>query len=252
MESPVLRIENFCAGFDSNQVLKDINLSILRNKITAVMGPSGCGKTTLIRCINRMHELIPNANVSGKILLDEQNIFDLDPIIVRRKIGMVFQRPNPFPTMSIYDNVIAGYNLNGIRISKGDKDRIVEESLKKAALWDEVKDALHRKGTFLSGGQQQRLCIARALAMDPEILLLDEPTSALDPKSTAHIEELVVHLKDAVTIIQVTHNIPQAARISDFTAFIYLGELVEFGPTEKLFTVPKDKRTEEYLTGKFG
>jgi phosphate transport system ATP-binding protein len=176
----------------------------------------------------------------------------MDPIIVRRKIGMVFQRPNPFPTMSIYDNVIAGYNLNGIRISKGDKDRIVEESLKKAALWDEVKDALHRKGTFLSGGQQQRLCIARALAMDPEIILLDEPTSALDPKSTAHIEELVVHLKDAVTIIQVTHNIPQAARISDFTAFIYLGELVEFGPTEKLFTVPKDKRTEEYLTGKFG
>ncbi|HUH66939.1 MAG TPA: phosphate ABC transporter ATP-binding protein PstB [Syntrophales bacterium] len=252
MESPVLSVEHFYAGFDSNQVLKDINLSILKNKITAVMGPSGCGKTTLIRCINRMHELIPSANVSGKILLDDLNVFDIDPIIVRRKIGMVFQRPNPFPTMSIYDNVIAGYNLNGIRISKGDKDRIVEESLKKAALWDEVKDALHRKGTFLSGGQQQRLCIARALAMDPEILLLDEPTSALDPKSTAHIEELVVHLKDAVTIIQVTHNIPQAARISDFTAFIYLGELVEFGPTEKLFTVPKDKRTEEYLTGKFG
>ena len=252
MESPVLSVEHFYAGFDSNQVLKDINLAILRNKITAVMGPSGCGKTTLIRCVNRMHELIPSANVSGKILLDNENIFDMDPIIVRRKIGMVFQRPNPFPTMSIYDNVIAGYNLNGIRISKGDKDRIVEESLKKAALWDEVKDALHRKGTFLSGGQQQRLCIARALAMDPEIILLDEPTSALDPKSTAHIEELVVHLKNTVTIIQVTHNIPQAARISDFTAFIYLGELVEFGPTEKLFTVPKDKRTEEYLTGKFG
>jgi phosphate transport system ATP-binding protein len=252
MESPVLSVEHFSAGFDSNQVLKEINLSILRNKITAVMGPSGCGKTTLIRCINRMHELIPGANVSGKILLDNENIFDMDPIIVRRKIGMVFQRPNPFPTMSIYDNVIAGYNLNGIRISKGDKDRIVEESLKKAALWDEVKGALHRKGTFLSGGQQQRLCIARALAMDPEIILLDEPTSALDPKSTAHIEELVVHLKNTVTIIQVTHNIPQAARISDFTAFIYLGELVEFGPTEKLFTVPKDKRTEEYLTGKFG
>lgn len=252
MESPVLSVEHFYAGFDSNQVLKDINLAIPRNKITAVMGPSGCGKTTLIRCVNRMHELIPSANVSGKILLDNENIFDMDPIIVRRKIGMVFQRPNPFPTMSIYDNVIAGYNLNGIRISKGDKDRIVEESLKKAALWDEVKDALHRKGTFLSGGQQQRLCIARALAMDPEIILLDEPTSALDPKSTAHIEELVVHLKNTVTIIQVTHNIPQAARISDFTAFIYLGELVEFGPTEKLFTVPKDKRTEEYLTGKFG
>jgi phosphate transport system ATP-binding protein len=252
MESPVLTIEHFSAGFDSNQVLKDINLWIQRNKITAVMGPSGCGKTTLIRCINRMHELVPSATVSGEILLDDENIFDMDPIIVRRKIGMVFQRPNPFPTMSIYDNVIAGYNLNGIRLPKGDKDRIVEESLKKAALWDEVKDALHRKGTFLSGGQQQRLCIARALAMNPEILLLDEPTSALDPKSTSHIEELVVHLKNTVTIIQVTHNIPQAARISDFTAFIYLGELVEFGPTEKLFTVPKDKRTEEYLTGKFG
>jgi phosphate transport system ATP-binding protein len=252
MEGSVLDIEDFAAGFDSNQVLKDINLSISKNKITAVMGPSGCGKTTLIRCINRMHELIPSAHVSGRILLDGENVFDIDPIIVRRKIGMVFQRPNPFPTMSIYDNVIAGYNLNGIKIAKPDKDRIVEESLKKAALWTEVKDALHRKGTFLSGGQQQRLCIARALAMNPEIILLDEPTSALDPKSTTHIEELVVHLKNTVTIIQVTHNIPQAARISDYTAFIYLGELVEFGPTEKLFTVPKDKRTEEYLTGKFG
>jgi phosphate transport system ATP-binding protein len=252
MEGSVLEIDNFSAGFGDNQVLKEIRLSILRNNITAIMGPSGCGKTTLIRCINRMHELIPGAYVSGTILLDQENIFDMDPIIVRRKIGMVFQRPNPFPTMSIYDAVVAGYNLNGIRISKRDKDRIVEESLKKAALWDEVKDALHRKGTFLSGGQQQRLCIARALAMNPEIILLDEPTSALDPKSTSHIEELVVHLKSTVTIIQVTHNIPQAARISDYTAFMYLGELVEFGPTEKLFTVPKDKRTEEYLTGKFG
>jgi len=252
MESPVLSVEDFSAGFDDNQVLKNINLSILRNKITAVMGPSGCGKTTLIRCINRMHELVPTAKVSGRILLDDENIFDMDPIIVRRKIGMVFQRPNPFPTMSIYDNVIAGYNLNGVRLPKSEKDKIVEDSLRKAALWEEVRDALHRKGTFLSGGQQQRLCIARALAMSPEILLLDEPTSALDPKSTAHIEELVVHLKDTVTIIQVTHNIPQAARISDYTAFIYLGELIEYGPTEKLFTVPKDKRTEEYLRGKFG
>ena len=252
MESTVLRTEHFSAGFDGNQVLNDINIAIPKSRITAIMGPSGCGKTTLIRCINRMHELIPSARVAGKIYLDDEDIFAIDPIIVRRKIGMVFQRPNPFPTMSIYDNVAAGYNLNGIRISKSDKDSIVEESLRKSALWEEVKDSLHRKGTFLSGGQQQRLCIARALAMKPEILLLDEPTSALDPKSTSHIEELVVQLKNTVTIIQVTHNIPQAARISDFTAFIYLGDLVEFGPTEKLFTVPKDKRTEEYLTGKFG
>ena len=251
-QNTVLRTENLGAGFGDNEVLKDVNLSVFQNKLTAVMGPSGCGKTTLIRCINRMHELIPNATVSGLILLDDENIFDIDPILVRRRIGMVFQRPNPFPTMSIYDNVAAGYNLNGIKLPKADKDRIVEESLKKAALWDEVKDFLYRKGTFLSGGQQQRLCIARALAMNPEILLLDEPTSALDPKSTAHIEELVVQLKTTVTIIQVTHNIPQAARISDYTAFMYLGELVEFGPTEKMFTVPKDKRTEEYLTGKFG
>ena len=252
MESTVLKIEDVSAGFDEQMVVNNINLSIAGNRITAIMGPSGCGKTTLIRCINRMHELAPNAIFSGKIMLDNENIFETDPIIVRRKIGMVFQRPNPFPTMSIYDNVVAGYNLNGLRISKGDRDRIVEESLQKAALWSEVKDFLHRKGTFLSGGQQQRLCIARALAMHPEILLLDEPTSALDPKATAHIEELVVELKNTVTIIQVTHNIPQAARISDFTAFIYLGSLVEFGPTEKLFTVPQDKRTEQYLTGKFG
>jgi len=252
MESAVLRIENFSASFGELMVLKDINLSLSRNTLTAIMGPSGCGKTTLIRCINRMHELTPNAKVSGKILLDSQDIYNTDPIIVRRQIGMVFQRPNPFPTMSIYDNVIAGYNLNGIKLNKEEMDRTVEESLRKAALWDEVRDALHRKGTFLSGGQQQRLCIARALAMHPEILLLDEPTSALDPKSTAHIEELVSRLKTTVTIIQVTHNIAQAARVSDFTAFLYLGELVEFGSTEKMFTGPKDKRTEEYLTGKFG
>ena len=252
MESPVLKIENFGASFGENTILKDINLSFSRNTLTAIMGPSGCGKTTLIRCINRMHELVLNARVSGRILLDNQDVYNTDPIIVRRQIGMVFQRPNPFPTMSIYDNVIAGYNLNGIKLSKEEKDRTVEESLRKAALWEEVKDTLHRKGTFLSGGQQQRLCIARALAMHPEVLLLDEPTSALDPKSTAHIEELVSRLKTTVTIIQVTHNIAQAARVSDFTAFLYLGELVEFGSTGKMFTGPKDKRTEEYLTGKFG
>jgi len=252
MESPVLKIENFAASFGEHAILKDINLSFSRNTLTAIMGPSGCGKTTLIRCINRMHELVPNAKVSGKIILDNQDVYGTDPIIVRRQIGMVFQRPNPFPTMSIYDNVIAGYNLNGIKLRKEEMDQTVEESLKKAALWEEVKDALHRKGSFLSGGQQQRLCIARALAMHPEILLLDEPTSALDPKSTAHIEELVCQLKTGVTIIQVTHNIAQAARVSDFTAFIYLGELVEFGPSTRMFTGPKDKRTEEYLSGKFG
>jgi phosphate transport system ATP-binding protein len=252
MESSVLNIEDFGAGFGETEVLRHVNLAIYRNKITAVMGPSGCGKTTLIRCVNRMHELVPGAWVSGKMLLDDEDIYSTNPIIVRRRVGMVFQRPNPFPTMSIYDNVIAGYNLNGMKLSRPEKDRIVEESLKKAALWGEVKGNLHRRGTFLSGGQQQRLCIARALAMYPEILLLDEPTSALDPKSTSAIEELVVELKSTVTIVQVTHNIPQAARISDYTAFMYLGEMVEFGPSEKLFTVPKDKRTEEYLTGKFG
>jgi phosphate transport system ATP-binding protein len=252
MESPVLKIENFCAAFGEHSVLKNISLDVTHNKLTAMMGPSGCGKTTLVRCINRMHELVPNATVSGKMLLQNEDLYAMNPILARRKIGMVFQRPNPFPTMNIYDNVIAGYKLNGIKISKGDLDAIVEGSLRKAALWDEVKDVLYRKGTFLSGGQQQRLCIARALAMKPEVLLLDEPTSALDPKATSHIEELMIELKNSVTIILVTHNMAQAARTSDFTAFIYLGELVEFGPTQKLFTTPEDKRTEEYLTGKFG
>ena len=252
MESPVLTIEKFCAYFGEQNILKNINLSVEQKKATAIMGPSGCGKTTLIRCINRMHELIADARVDGNIFLYEDNLYKMNPIFVRRKIGMVFQKPNPFPTMSIYNNVIAGYRLNGIKIAKGERDRIVEESLKKAALWEEVKDNLHRRGTFLSGGQQQRLCIARALAMNPDILLLDEPTSALDPKATSHIEELISELKQAVTIIMVTHNIAQAARISDFTAFVYLGELIEYGTTEKMFTVPEDKRTEEYLTGKFG
>jgi len=252
MESPVLRVEQFSAHFGDNPVLKDINLSVGHNRVTALMGPSGCGKTTLIRCINRMHELIPGAGVTGRILLHEENLYAMNPILVRKKIGMVFQRPNPFPTMSIYDNVVAGYNLNGIKISRADKDRIVEDSLRRAALWEEVRDRLHKKGSFLSGGQQQRLCIARALAMNPDILLMDEPTSALDPKATAYIEQLICELKNNVTILLVTHNIAQAARVSDFTAFLYLGDLVEFGTTEKLFTVPDDKRTEEYLSGKFG
>lgn len=252
MESTILKVENFCAYFGDNQILKNIYLATTNNVVTALMGPSGCGKTTLIRCVNRMHELIPGARVSGAIHLKDKDVYAMEPIILRRQIGMVFQKPNPFPTMSIYDNVIAGYKLNGIKIPKGDLDNIVEQSLRGAALWQEVKDFLHRKGTFLSGGQQQRLCIARALAMKPEILLLDEPTSALDPKSTTHIEELIVELKQSVTILLVTHNIAQAARVSDYTAFLYLGELIEFGPTDKMFTVPKDKRTEEYLTGKFG
>lgn len=252
MENTVLKVEKFCAFFGDNKILKEVDLAVSKNVVAALMGPSGCGKTTLIRCVNRMHELIPGATVSGRMELNQQDIYGMQPIVLRRKVGMVFQKPNPFPTMSIYDNVIAGYKLNGIRLPREEFDSIVEQSLKRSALWEEVKDTLHRKGTFLSGGQQQRLCIARALAMNPEILLLDEPTSALDPKSTSQIEELFVELKKNVTMLLVTHNIAQAARVSDFTAFIYLGELVEFGPTEKMFTVPKDKRTEEYLTGKFG
>jgi len=227
-------------------------MSVQNRKITALMGPSGCGKTTLLRCINRMHELVQGAGTGGSIHLHGEDIYRANPILVRKKIGMVFQRPNPFPTMSIFDNVIAGYTLNGIRLKRNEKNSIVEDSLKKSALWNEVKDRLHKKGSFLSGGQQQRLCISRALAMKPDMLLMDEPTSALDPKATTHIEELVCELKKSITILLVTHNIAQAARVSDFTAFMYLGTLVEFGTTEKLFTVPEDKRTEEYLSGKFG
>lgn len=252
MENTILKIENLCAYFGETEILKNINLSIFANKVTAIMGPSGCGKTTLIRCINRMHEIFPNSKISGKIFLYQQDIYDTNPIIVRRKIGMVFQRPNPFPTMSIYENVISGFTLNSIKLKKSEKDNIVEDSLRKAELWEEVKKNIYRRGTFLSGGQQQRLCIARALAMNPDILLLDEPTSALDPKSTAAIELLITDLKKTVTIIIVTHNTAQAARISDWTAFLYLGEMIEYDITEKMFTVPKDKRTEEYLTGKFG
>ena len=252
MQSPILKILNFSAYYGELEILKKINLDVYKNRVTAIMGPSGCGKTTLIRCINRMHELTPGARVSGKIYLEGEDIYEMEAIILRRRIGMVFQKPNPFPMMTIYDNVIAGYKLNGIRISKDQMDEIVEGSLKATFLWDEVKDHLNRKGTFLSGGQEQRLCIARALAMNPDILLLDEPTSSLDPRSTAHIEDLIGELKKRVTILLVTHNIGQAARVSDYTAFIYLGELIEFGPTAKLFTAPDDRRTEEYVSGKFG
>ena len=252
MESKILEIIDLNAYYGDHLVLKNINMSFSEKKATAIMGPSGCGKSTLIRTLNRMHEMNPGARVEGEILLHGENILTINPIMLRRKIGMVFQRPNPFPTMSIYDNVIAGYKLNSVNLSKIEKDQIVEKSLKSSALWGEVKDLLHRRGTVLFGGQQQRLCIARALAMNPDVLLLDEPTSALDPKATMHIEELIVELKKEVTTILVTHNIAQAGRVADFTAFMYLGELVEFGTTEKLFTVPEDKRTEEYLSGKFG
>jgi len=252
MESTILKTESLSAYFGGNRVVNKVSLSIPEKVVTTIMGPSGCGKTTLIRCFNRIHELIPGAKVEGKVLLRDEDVYAIDPMIIRRRIGMVFQRPNPFPTMTIYDNVIAGYKLNGVKLSRKESDTMVEESLKKAALWDEVKDHLQRKGTFLSGGQQQRLCIARALAMDPDILLLDEPTSALDPKATARVEQLMVKLKKTVTLILVTHNIAQAGRVSDFTAFLYLGELVEFGPTEQLHTAPKDRRTEEFLTGRFG
>jgi phosphate transport system ATP-binding protein len=252
MENPILRTENLNAYYGGQLALKGVTMDVPEKKLTAIMGPSGCGKSTLIRCLNRMHEMIPGARVENKVFLRDKDLYAMEPTRVRRMIGMVFQRPNPFPTMSIFENVIAGYKLNSIRLKRGEADRIVEDSLRKAALWDEVKDHLHKKGTFLSGGQQQRLCIARALALGPEIILLDEPTSALDPKATAFIEELMEDLKKTVSICLVTHNIAQASRVSDYTAFMYLGELVEYNTTEKIFTVPQDKRTEEYLVGKFG
>lgn len=252
MESPILRTVDLSAFYGNNEVVKKISLSIPENRITSIMGPSGCGKSTLVRCFNRMHELIPGSKVEGRVFLKDEEVYLMDPVTVRARIGMVFQRPNPFPMMTIQDNVIAGYKLNGFRLKRSERDEIVESSLKQAALWDEVKDHLNRRGTFLSGGQQQRLCIARALAMKPDILLFDEPTSALDPKATAHIEELMGTLKQRVTLVLVTHNIGQAGRVSDFIAFLYLGELIEFGPSGPLLSTPKHKRTEDFLTGKFG
>lgn len=229
-----------------------VTTDIYPNTITAIMGPSGCGKSTLLRAINRMHDLYANIRTTGEILLKGRNVLEMDPMEVRRMAGMVFQQPNPFPTMSIYDNVLAGYTLNGIRLGKKEKEEIVEQSLQSVALWDEVKDVMTKRGSFLSGGQQQRLCIARTLALKPEVLLMDEPTSALDPISTNKIEELLLQLKQQFTIIIVTHNMSQAARISDNSMFMYLGELVEHGNTTQMFTKPKNKRTEEYLTGVFG
>jgi phosphate transport system ATP-binding protein len=219
--------------------------------VLAIIGPSGCGKSTFVRCINRMHELVPGARQTGKIVVDGQDLHarGVDPVDLRRRVGMVFQRPNPFPTMSIFDNVAAGLKLNGIG---GDHESLVEKSLRQAALWDEVKDRLQHSALSLSGGQQQRLCIARALAIGPEVLLMDEPASALDPIATAKIEELIRELREALTIVIVTHNMQQAARVSDATAFFYMGELIEHGPTEQIFTNPREPRTEDYVTGKFG
>lgn len=251
MESTILKAINFNAYFGENRVVKDVNIEIPKNNVIAVMGPSGCGKTTFLRCINRMHELIEGSSTKGTMLLNNEDIYSMHPILVRHKIGMVFQRPNPFPNLSIYDNVIAGYKLNGMKMSKHDKDAIVEQSLQKASLWNEVKESLHKKGTFLSGGQQQRLCIARAIAMEPDVLLLDEPTSALDPISTSGIEVLMQELKKNYTLVVVTHNMQQAARVSDKTAFFYLGELIEYDITKNMFTNPKDKRTQNYITGRF-
>ena len=252
MESTtVIKSRNFNASFGTNHVVKNVNIDIPRNHVVAVMGPSGCGKTTYLRCINRMHELIPGATCSGEMDLNNENIYQMHPIFVRQKIGMVFQRPNPFPNLSIYDNVIAGYKLNGIKLPKAERDRIVEHSLTRVALWNEVKDSLTKKGSFLSGGQQQRLCIARTVAMEPEVILFDEPTSALDPISTSTVEELFHELKVNYTLIIVTHNMQQAARVSDKTAFFFLGELVEYDETKTMFTNPKDNRTQNYITGRF-
>jgi phosphate transport system ATP-binding protein len=252
MENSILRVEHLNAFFGETRVLSDINLEIPRNQIIALMGPSGCGKTTFLRCINRLHELTPGARTEGSIYLSDDDIYKLNLITLRRKIGMVFQRPNPFPTMSIFENVISGYTLNGIKLSKLQKEELVEDSLRKASLWNEVKDNLYKRGTFLSGGQQQRLCIARSLSMKPDILLFDEPTSSLDPISSNKIEELLLHLKKDYTIIIVTHNLQQAARTSDYTAFFYLGELIEFNKTESMFSNPSKRQTEDYISGRFG
>ncbi len=248
----VLSVHDLNAWYGEAQVLSNISFDVERNRVTALIGPSGCGKSTLIRCFNRMNDFIPSFRLTGKILLEEEDLYSttIDPVEVRLRLGMVFQKQNPFPK-SIYDNIAYGPRISGIR-NRDQLDAIVEDSLQKAALWDEVKDKLRDNAYALSGGQQQRLCIARTLAIEPEVLLLDEPCSALDPIATAKIEELILELKDSYTVLIVTHNMQQAARVSHYTAFLYLGELIEFGLTDKIFTNPGDHRTEAYVTGKFG
>lgn len=248
-----LSIQNVNAWFGKKHAVKNVSLDVKENSVTAFIGPSGCGKTTLLRCINRMHEMTPNARSDGKVILDGLDIYNksTDSAMIKRRIGMVFQKPNPFPTMSIHDNVAAGLKLNGVRDKKLIRD-VVEQSLVSAALWEEVKDDLDKPGMGLSGGQQQRLCLARALAMQPEILLMDEPTSALDPIASSKIEELVQQLKEHLTIIIVTHNMQQAARVSEYTAFMYLGELIEYDQTKDIFKNPHKELTEKYISGRFG
>jgi phosphate transport system ATP-binding protein len=247
-----VRLEKLRAFYGTAEQVKGVDLDFHANEVTAIIGPSGCGKSTMIRCINRMHEEIPGAHAEGRVMLDDTNIYDsaVDIVAVRRAIGMIFQKPNPFPTMSIFDNVAAGLRLSGV--GRGDLHGKVESALRGAGTWDEVKDRLGQAGIGLSGGQQQRLCIARSLAVDPEVLLMDEPCSALDPIATLKIEELIDDLKQRVTIVIVTHNMQQAARVADRTAFMLSGDLVEVGPTQQIFTNPSDQRTEEYVTGKFG
>ena len=246
-----ISIRNLNVWYTNMQVIKDVNLDIEKNKVTAIIGPSGCGKSTLIKSINRMLDIIPEAEVGGTILLDGENIYDMDEMLLRKRIGMVFQMPNPFPK-SIFENVAYGLKIHKMFKNKEELYFKVEKALKQAALWDEIKDNLDKFALDLSGGQQQRLCIARCIALESEVILFDEPCSALDPIATAKIEELIEDLKKNYTIIIVTHNMQQAARISDYTAFLYLGKLVEFGPTERIFTTPQNKMTEHYLTGKFG
>jgi phosphate transport system ATP-binding protein len=250
----VFDIRNLSSWFGDNHVLKNIRMEIAKNSVTSVMGPSGCGKSTFIRCLNRMHDMTPGFRTEGEILLDGVNIYSerIDPVYLRRRVGMVFQQPNPFPRMSVFENVAVGLRLNGRKLSKTAIAEVVERSLHMAALWNEVKDHLDRPGVSLSGGQQQRLCIARALAVEPEVLLMDEPCSALDPVSTAKIEELIEDLSGKYTIAVVTHNMQQAARISDNVAFFLMGELIEMDKSGKIFTNPSDKRTEQYITGRFG
>src|SRR5437870_6443831 len=247
------QVKNLSVWYGEKRVIDDMTLDVASNAVTAIIGPSGCGKSTFLRCLNRMHELVPRTRVEGKVLFQGEDLYgsDTDPIVIRRRIGMIFQKSNPFPTMSIAENVLVGLKLNGVRNRKFLLERL-EKSLRMAALWDEVKDDLRKPGMSLSGGQQQRLCIARAVAVEPEVLLMDEPASALDPIATMKIEELIYELKKNYTIVIVTHNMQQASRVSDKTAFFYVGELIEIGDTREIFTNPRKKQTEDYITGRFG